>query len=416
MKNSVQRYAEGLQAFSNRSYQLFATMYVMSNTGLWTLRIGIGWLIWNLTQSSSWLGAIAFAEFFPLILFSAAAGALADRYDIRRVTLFTELSLMAMVCVLLVLTVCNLITAEVLFLLATGIGIASAISQPTQLSWFPTLLKDKKHIGSATNINILSFNVSRFIGPAIAGTMIAKWSVDVVFVVSACSYLASSILISRIGSSEEVRRPRVDQNFWRNTVDGYQYAILNPQICFILILVGGTAVGSRGVPDLAPAIADLLFKHGSAGFSALVSAAGLGAIVSSIWNIGRDKSMLAHTANLVLTFSLGMSLSVALLCMTNNFAVGLVAFFFLGFCVTVTAINAQTIIQTVVAQEYRGRVNALYFLIFRGGTALGTLLMGTASSHIGLKPALLAGALLCLLCWLSLKIQATRLFNNFPVS
>lgn len=408
----TKRYAEGLQLFSNSSYRLFAVMFVLSNAGFWTLRIGISWLAWNITQSSSWLGAIAFAEFFPLILFSTAAGALVDRYDIKRITLLAEISLLFMVGALLALTMLKLMTAELLFFLAACIGTAIAISQPTQLSWFPTLLVRKGHIASATNINNLSFNASRFIGPAIAGTMIVKWSVNAVFIASLASYLASAFLISRIRSESGPTAIPAKSNFWQDAVDGYKYVLSNPRISFMFLIVGCTAVGGRGVPELAPAIADLIFKHGSAGFSALVSAAGLGAIASSVWNMGRDKSRLLGAAHLVLVFSLGMACSIMLLCLSSNFYVGLFAFFLLGFCITVTAINSQAIIQTVVAQEYRGRVNALYFLIFRGGTALGALLMGIASTYIGLKAVLLSGAALCFLSWLILKAPAARLFAS----
>lgn len=402
MDRGVGRYVAGLQAFSSSDYRLFAIMYVLSNAGLWTLRIGISWLIWNMTQSTFWLGAIAFAEFIPLVLYSAAAGGLADRFDARRITLLAELSIMLIASALSILSVYQLLTAELLILLAFGIGIASAISQPTQLSWFPALLASKAHIGSATNINNLGFNAARFVGPAVAGAIIVQWSVSAVFAAATVLYLTAVMIISRIVPGKGTTQRTIKSDFFQHTKDGYKYVITNLRIRFIFILVGCTALGARGVPELAPAIAGLFFGKSSAGFSALISAAGLGSIASGIWNIGRDKSQLPDTARRLLAFSSLMALSVALLCLTSSFWIGMLSFFLLGFCVTVTAINAQIIIQTLVAHEYRGRVNALYYLIFRGGTALGALLMASASASVGLKVTLLAGALLCLFVWLAL--------------
>lgn len=412
MDRGIGRYVAGLQAFSSSEYRLFAIMFVLSNAGLWTLRVGISWLIWRITESTLWLGALAFAEFISLVLCSAAAGGLTDRYGARRITLLTELSILLIACALSVLSMFRLITAELLFLLAFGIGIASAVNQPTQLSWFPALLASKAHIGSATTINNLGFNAARFVGPAVAGAMIIQWSVSAVFAAAAVLTLAAVIVISRIAPSKGATQPPAKSDFWQHTKDGYEYVISHPRIRIIFILVGCTAVSARGVPELAPAIADLFFRNSSAGFSALISAAGLGSIASGIWNIGRNKRQLPDTANLVLAFSFLMAFSVALLCLSSNFWSGLFSFFLLGFCITATAINAQTIIQTVVAQEYRGRVNALYYLVFRSGTALGAVLMATASASIGLEVTLLAGALLCFLAWLSLRRTVTGLFAS----
>lgn len=210
---------------------------------------------------------------------------------------------MLIACPLSVLRVFQLLTAELLILLAVGIGIASAVSQPTQLSWFPTLLASNTHIGSATNINNLGFNAARFVGPAVAGAILIQWSVSAVFAIAALSYLAAVIVISRIAPAKGATQRREQPGSLQHTKDGYQYVISRPRIRLIFILVGCTAVGARGVPELAPAIADLLFGNSSTGFSALISAAGLGSIASGIWNIGRDKSQLPDAARRLLAFS-----------------------------------------------------------------------------------------------------------------
>lgn len=386
----------GLSALANPAYRRFATGYAAASLGTWMRQVSVGYLVWSLTGSPFWLGAVALAEFLPILLLTPTLGVLLERLSRKAIVIAAELTVLAVCGLLLVLTVIDAVSVPVLLVLALVAGTAVAIGHPAQLAWYPALLSGPGDIGSAANLYILTYNVARFLGAGIAGAAIAQAGVETAL---ALILIGQAVFVGLLWPLPDgPRAPTGDRQsgYWRATGDGYRYALAQPIIGGMLVLIGLTSIGGRGIPDLAPAIAEMRLAVDATWFSALVSATGMGSILAGMWRLGQPPASVDRAVTLTRRFAIGMAISALALAMADGLVPALLACVALGFSITVTAVESQLVIQTTVAEGYRGRVNALYFLTFRGGTALGAFAMGVAATQIGLIATLAAGAGLCL--------------------
>jgi MFS family permease len=389
------------RAFASRNYRLFAAGNAISLIGTWLQRVAVGWLAWQLTHSGTWLGLVAFADLFPTVVLSPWAGALADRRDRVRVIWLSQIVAMSQATLLALLTAFGIITIWSLFALAVLLGIANAVSQPARLALIPSLV-ERVNLPSAVAINSIIFNGARFIGPALAGIVIAEGSVALAFAINATTYIAFLIALAALdGVREEARR--VDRNFLGAMVDGYVYAARHPGIGAMLLLMAVTSLGTRGFIELLPGFADTVFGRGPQALAWMTATVGLGAVIGGLWMVRRP----AITGLTSVVFANTLLMTAALLgfTATARFWIALPCLAVAGFGLVVSGIGAQTLVQSAVATAMRGRVMALYGMIFRGGPALGALVMGMASEQAGLRAPVAAGALLCTLYWLWARLR-----------
>ncbi len=195
-------------ALSNRNFLIYLAGNTISLHGLWVYRLALGWLAWQLTESEFWVGVVAFTQYFPLLLFGPVFGVLADRFDRRAASLFIN-TMSAMIMLLLaMLTAFDKVDIYVLCLLSLMQGVADSALTPIRLALIPNLVP-RLQLQSAVAINSISFNVSRFIGPAIAGVLIALYGVTSAFAFNALSYIAVlvALLMVKLVPAEQ-RAPR----------------------------------------------------------------------------------------------------------------------------------------------------------------------------------------------------------------
>jgi MFS family permease len=387
-------FGNAVRAFGIRNYRLFATGNFISQIGYWIQRVAQAWLAWQLTHSGTWLGLVAAADLVPNILISPFAGVLADRVDRIKVIRLTQIAAMAQAWLLAILSFSNVITIEELFLLIFALGFVNAFNQPARLALIPSLV-DPATLPSAVAINSLMFNIARFIGPAIAGFVIAAGSIGLAFVLNALSYVAFSLALARVHVPHETLAPRRD--FLRQTFDGYIYAVRHPGIGQMMVMFSVTTVGIRGFNELFPGFTDVVFHRGAQGLAWLTATMGLGAIVGGLNMIRRSR--LTGLTTLAINHTLVMSLCVLAFAATQSYWAALVAVFFSGLAMTTSGISAQTLVQTAVAPEMRGRVMAFYGMVFRAGPALGALIAGWLATRMGFQLPVIAGAIACILAW-----------------
>jgi MFS family permease len=373
------------RAFASRNYRLFAAGNAISLIGTWLQRVAVGWLAWQLTHSGTWLGLVAFADLFPTVVLSPWAGALADRRDRVRVIWLSQVVAMTQATLLALLTGFGIITIWSLFALAVLLGIANAISLP-----------------SAVAINSIIFNGARFIGPALAGIVIAEGSIALAFAVNAATYIAFLLALASLDGVREDAR-HADRNFLGAMFDGYVYAARHPGIGAMLLLMAVTSLGTRGFIELLPGFADHVFGRGPEALAWMTATVGLGAVLGGLWMVRRPA--IAGLTSVVFANTLLMTAALLGFTATARFWVALPCLAVAGFGLVVSGIGAQTLVQSAVATAMRGRVMALYGMIFRGGPALGALVMGIASERTGLRTPVAAGALLCALYWLWARPQ-----------
>ena len=389
------------RAFAHRNYRVYITGNGVSLIGWWLQRVAVGWLAWTLTHSGTWLGLVSLADFLPVLFLSPFAGVLADRRDRVWIIRITQLCGCVQASLLAILVATDTITIDLLFTLVLLLGIASGIAQPARLALIPSLI-DRESLASALAINSVIFNLARFIGPAIAGVVIAEVGIGAAFAANAVSYIAFQISLARLRDLPPVPVGE-PQNAIRASVEAYAYASRHKGIGPMLLLFAMTAIGTRGFIELFPGFADSVFARGPQGLAMLTSPVGLGAICGGAWMVLRPA--VAGLAAVVLGHTLMMSLAILAFTATDRFYLALPCVFVAGAAMTITGTGAQTLIQAAVDSRMRGRVMALYGMIFRAGPALGAVLIGTASEHLGLRLPLAIGALVSCAFWLLTRLR-----------
>jgi MFS family permease len=389
------------RAFASRNYRLFAAGNAISLIGTWLQRVAVGWLAWQLTHSGTWLGLVAFADLFPTVVLSPWAGALADQRDRVRVIRVSQIVAMTQATLLALLTGFGIITIWSLFALAVLLGSANAVNQPARLALIPSLV-ERINLPSAVAINSIIFNGARFIGPALAGIVIAEGSIALAFAINAATYIAFLLALAGLDGVREDRH-HADRKFFAAMIEGYVYAARHPGIGAMLLLMAITSLGTRGFIELLPGFADNVFGRGPQALAWMTATVGLGAVLGGLWMVRRPA--IAGLTSVVFANTLLMTAALLGFAATAQFWIALPCLAIAGFGLVVSGIGAQTLVQSAVATAVRGRVMALYGMIFRGGPALGALAMGVASEHIGLRAPVAAGAILCALYWLWARPQ-----------
>jgi predicted MFS family arabinose efflux permease len=382
-------------AFRHRNYRVYISGNAVQLTGTWLQRVSCGWLAWTLTHSGAWLGWMSMAEFLPVLFLGPIAGVMADRRDRVGIIRITQLCGCGQAILLAILVSTGLITIHLLFALVLLLGINQGVAQPARLALIPTLV-DREALPSALAINSIVFNGARFIGPAIAGVLIARVSIAAAFAVNALTYIAFQISLANLRDIPKLPT-RAAQNALRASLDAYTYASRHAGIAPMLLLFAVTTIGTRGFVELFPGFADRVFDRGPQGLAMLTSTVGLGAIFGGAWMLIR--SQLSGLTTIVLANTLIMSLAIIAFTATDSFLIALPCVFIAGTAMVITGIGAQTLIQASTDRSMAGRVMALYGMIFRAGPALGAVLMGTASERFGLRLPLAIGAAVSCVCW-----------------
>ena len=353
------------------------------------------------------------ADRFPPVFFLAPfAGVLADRRDRVWTIRLTQWIGCVQASLLAILVVSDAMTIEILFALVLMLGIASGVAQPSRLALIPTLV-DRESLAAALAINSVIFNLARFIGPALAGIVIAEIGISAAFAANAVSYIAFQIsLLNLRGLPPQLAVGR--QNVLRASVEAFSYVCRHSGIGPMLLLFVVTTIGTRGFIELFPGFADRVFGRGPQGLAMLTSTVGLGAICGASWMVLR--SAITGLANVVLVCTLIMSLAILAFAATDAFFLALPCVFVAGAMMTITGTGAQTLIQAAVDARMSGRVMALYGMIFRAGPAVGAVLMGTLSEYLGLRLALALGAILSGSFWLATRFRHKRMAAGLECS
>jgi predicted MFS family arabinose efflux permease len=392
-------------AFAHRNYRIYAGGNAVSLVGIWMQRVAVGWLAWTLTHSGTWLGVMSMAEFFPVVFLSPIAGALADRRDRVGIIRVTQIAGSIEATLLAVLVYTGTITIQLLFVLTLLLGVFNAMAQPSRLALIPTLV-DRAALPSALAINAIIFNTARFLGPAAAGIVIARVSVGAAFTVNAATYIVFLIAMTNLRGLPALP-VGATQSVLKASAEAYVYASRHPGIAPMLLLFTVTTIGTRGFVELFPGFADSVFGRGPEGLSMLTSTVGLGAICGALWMLLRPA--IAGLTRLVLGNALVISLAILAFTATDRFILALPCVFLAGMAMTISGIGAQTLLQAAVDIRMRGRIMALYGMIFRAGPAVGAVLMGSFSERFGLRLPLAVGALVSCGFWAWTRLKQRRM-------
>lgn len=386
------------QIWSSPNYVLFVLGSAGSHVTVWMQRVGIGWLAWELTHSTGWLGAVAAADLAPMIVLAPFAGALADRMDALKMVRIFQVLFVIQAMIISALTLTGLITIELLFFLSLMTGFTHPFWLASRQKVMPATV-GREHVSTIVALDSASFQTARFIGPALAGLLIPLTGVGGIFVAhtgGTLLFLISLFLISvRLSPPRNLGKRRI----LGDIADGFSYILRHGGIPYMLLLMASVSVFLRPIQDMLPAFAGQVFKTDAVGLSWLISGMGVGAMLSA----GRI-AMRGEVEGLTrAAFGAGVAvvLAAVLLAMTTVFWAGVLAAIVFGYSFNTVSTSVQAIIHSTVPDDMRGRVVSFYMLVFRGMPALGALGLGLLAEFLGLRPAALISAALCFAIWMS---------------
>ena len=352
-----------LRALRYRNYRLFFGGQLVSLIGSWITLTATSWLVYRLTGSALLLGVVGFAGQFPGFVTGAFAGAYVDRWDRHTLLLWTQAISMAQSFVLAALTLTGHITVPWIIALNAVQGVVNAFDMPARQAFVVNMITDKEDLANAIALNSSMFNAARLIGPSIAGVIIAAFSEGACFLIDGFSYLAVLVaLLAMREISQPSRTPRA--SVLSQFKDGLRYVYGFRPIRSLMTLVA--VVSLLGIPYsiLMPVFANDVLGGGPHTLGFLMTATGGGALMGALW-LATRKSVLG--------------LGRVILYATVLFGAGLVAFSFSRvlwlsvLCLVVAGIgmmvqfaSSNTVIQTIVDDEKRGRVMSLYTMCFLG--------------------------------------------------
>ncbi|MBF0276417.1 MAG: MFS transporter [SAR324 cluster bacterium] len=392
------------KVFSNRNYAVYTSGNSFSLIGLWVQRLAVGWLAWDLTKSGFWLGAVAFADLFPIFIVGPFGGVIADWFDRRKVSLICQSLSLCQASTLFFLTANGIINIGLLFTLSLFQGIIVSFHQPTRLSLVRDLVPAEE-ITTAVAINSVSFNLARFIGPAIAGLVITRFGVATAFAVNAISFISMIIALIIIRLPPQ-RKQTQKKNILFEASAGIRYAASHRAVGRIIFLMLVMALLTRPVSDLLPGFADAVFSKGAEGLAIFTSAIGFGAIAGGIWIAQRGSNK--GLPKIAMSSVIISGLMVSLFSYTTHFWLAAASMAVAGVSMVTCGVATQTMIQSAVEEQMRGRILSLWGMIFRGGPAIGALCLGWLSGFYGLSWPLGAAG--------GLSVCIVLLMLAFPIS
>lgn len=394
------------QTFENRNYRLYVIGNLFSTSGNWVQRVAMGWLTWELTHSAAWLGIIAFADMFPTFIIGLMAGALVDRTDSMRLLRLTQVLQFIQVAVMAAMTFSGHITIWWLLFFALVRGVLVAFNRPARMTTVYHII-GREHLSSAIAINSMIFNSSRFIGPALGGALTALGGPGWAFAYNACTYLAFVAILIMIRIPPTAIAGKRHTGLWKDSIDGVRYALGQGGIMFLLIVMLLDSIFVRPFIDLLPGFADKVFGRGVDAYSAMLAVHGIGAMLGGYYLASRGG--VAGFTRLLVASLLLLALSLLIFTTVHVYWVALPVMFLTGIGFVIQGVAIQTMLQTSVVPEMRGRIMGIYGVVGRGGPALGALAMGWLSEFFGLPLTVGAGAALCLLLWAWATTRQSRM-------
>jgi MFS family permease len=398
------------RALNHRNYKLFFSGQSISMTGTWMTRIATSWLVYELTGSALLLGVVGFAGQIPSFLLAPFAGVLVDRWDRHRLLVATQVLAMAQSLALGVLAISGYIKVWHVVALSIFQGVINAFDMPARQAFVVEMVEDRADLPNAIALNSSLVNAARLLGPSIGGVIIAAAGAGWCFMIDGISYIAvigSLVAMKDLPKSVTAAR---NVNVLRQLHEGWKYVTGSPPISKILLLLAFVSLVGMPYTVLMPIFANDVLHGGPNTLGMLMAATGVGALSGAM--------ILASRKTVV---GLGRYIPR----MTGLFGAGLIAFSLsrivwlsmilmvitgLGFMAQMAVSN--TIIQTIVDEDKRGRVMSFYTMSFMGTAPFGSLLAGTLADHIGAPETLLFGGIGCVIAaiWFARALPRLRQF------
>jgi MFS family permease len=400
------------RAFKSRNYRLYFTGQSVSLIGTWMQKTAVSWVIYTLTHSTFMLGVTLFASQFPSFLFSLIGGVVSDRYNRYRVLLLTQVASMIQAILLATLILLNHYEVWEILALSVMLGIINAFDVPARQSLVYEMVEDKNDLPNALALNSSMVNLSRLIGPAIAGLILEGLGDGACFIGNAVSFIAviGSLLMMRLPKYVSKPHPK---NGFGELREGFSYIKRTPSIMFVLVMLALISLMVLPFSTLIPYYARDVFKGTATTFGIIDSFIGLGAFSGAIFLASQKPG--ANLKKILFINTLVFGAGLVLFSHEHSYPLALLFVTIAGFGMMSQITVSNTLIQTTVDPNMRGRVISFYAMAFFGMQPLGGLLVGSISKWVGTTDTLMgegiAALLIGLLHWRYLhreKLKALR--------
>lgn len=397
-----------LRALGHRNYKLFFSGQSISLVGTWMTRIATSWLVYRLTGSALLLGVVGFAGQIPSFLLAPFAGVLVDRWNRHRLLIATQVLALLQSLALAVLALSGVVQIWHVVLLSVFQGLINAFDMPARQAFVVEMLERREDLPNAIALNSSMVNAARLVGPSVGGVIIAAVGEGWCFMLDAISYLAVIASLLAMKLKPRTTKQIKEAKMLRQLREGWKYASGFAPIRKVLLLLALVSLVGMPYTVLMPVFANVVLHGGPNTLGLLMAASGVGALMGalllaarkSVLGLGKFIPLMAGAfgAGLVaFSFSRAIWLSLLLMVVTG-----------FGFMIQMAASN--TVLQTIVEEDKRGRVMSFYTMAFMGTAPFGSLLAGSVADRIGAPQTLLLGGLGCILgaLWFATSLRALR--------
>src|SRR5208282_3621009 len=387
------RWQVALRGLRHRNFQLFFSGQLISLIGTWMQSVAQSWLVYRLTGSALLLGSVGFASQVPVFLFAPLGGIAADRFNRRHIVIATQTAAMVLAAILAALTLFHKVQVWHVFVLASLLGIVNAFDIPGRQSFLVDMV-GKEDLMNAIALNSSMFNGARVIGPAIAGFLVARLGEGWCFFANGASYIAviAGLMLMNVHAPARVS---AKTSPLEHIIEGFRFVNRTAPIRALLILLGLVSVVGMPYAVLMPIFADRILHHGGQEFASLIGshdlgavrlgilmgAAGVGALLGALTLAVR--SGVKGLSKWITVCCAGFGISLMLFSFSRSFWLSVLLLLPVGYFIMLQMASSNTLIQVMVPDVLRGRVMAVYSMMFMGMAPIGALLGGALSDRLG---------------------------------
>ena len=383
---------QAFRALRHRNFRLFAAGQIVSLVGTWMQTVAQAWLVYRLTHSELLLGTVWFCAQIPVFAFGALGGLAADRYSRHKLVVVTQTLSMCQALVLAALTLTGKVQVPHILALAVVLGAINAFDMPGRQSLI-IQMTSKEDLLNAISLNSAIFNGARVVGPAIAGLLVAAVGEGICFLLNGVSFLAVIGCLLAMRLPKFVRSPQ--DSPWAHLAAGFKYVHGHHAVRTLLGMMAAVTIAGMPAVVLMPFFADAIFHRGSRGMGILMGAMGTGAVAGTLVLAWRAK--VSTLPKVIFQSALLLGASFCFFAWSNVFYLSLAVMPLIGYSVMRQMASANTLIQTLIPDEFRGRTMAFYTMTVVGLGPFGSLAAGALAHAYGARVTVMAGGLLAMI-------------------
>jgi MFS family permease len=380
-------------ALKSRNYRLFFAGQGISLIGSWMTQLATVWLVYHITDSALMLGVVGFTSQIPNFILTPFGGVLVDRFSRHRILITTQVLAMLQSLTLAALALSGMINIELILILSFIQGVISAADAPARQAFVTELVDRPEDLANAIAINSTMFNGARLIGPAIGGLLIAGVGEAYCFLIDGVSYIAviAALLAMRFKPKQ---MPKIEGSPLQRIKEGFIYAFGCPPIRAILLLSALVSLMGMQYTVLVPVFADKILAGNAQTLGFLMAASGVGAVFGGVYLATR--TTVVGLGKLIILGPVLLGIGLIIFALSRYLPLSLLAMLLVGLGVILQVASGNTVLQTIIDDDKRGRVMSLYTMSFLGMVPFGSLLGGAIADRIGATNTLIIAGIACL--------------------